>query len=73
MRRVSDEVLGGSDGDGGGWMEGKAAEIRTMRSASALRFSKGCSSLNLDRILNDCEMLVLVLWICSWGLRDVEE
>jgi len=29
----------------GGW------EGLTMRSASALRFSKGCSSLNLDRIL----------------------
>ena len=27
----------------------------TMRSASALRFSKGCSSLNLDRILRGDE------------------
>jgi hypothetical protein len=32
----------------------------TMRSASALRFSKGCSSLNLDRILMDVDSLLRV-------------
>jgi len=26
-------------------------EVLTMRSASALRFSKGCSSLNLERMV----------------------
>jgi len=39
-------------------MERKLTGIRSayfwrMRSASALRFSKGCSSLNLERILAD--------------------
>jgi hypothetical protein len=33
----------------------------TIRSASALRFSKGCSSLNLDRMVTDVEMGTLVL------------
>jgi hypothetical protein len=35
-----------------------------MRSASALRFSKGCSSLNLDRMVTDLEMRFLVLRFC---------
>ena len=40
----------------GGKVEGQLTGMRSayfwrMRSASALRFSKGCSSLNLDRIL----------------------
>lgn len=35
-----------------GWVEGFGGGRRlTMRSASALRFSKGCSSLNLDRMV----------------------
>jgi hypothetical protein len=33
-----------------------------MRSASALRFSKGCSSLNLDRMVMD---LVVVVVVCE--------
>jgi len=35
-----------------------------MRSASALRFSKGCSSLNLDRMMTELEMRFLMLCIC---------
>ena len=40
----------------GGKLEGQLTGMRSayfwrMRSASALRFSKGCSSLNLDRIV----------------------
>jgi len=56
---------GGEDGRGRatrarGWDKGWCVEALTgirsryfwrIRSASALRFSKGCSSLNLDRIL----------------------
>jgi hypothetical protein len=38
--------------------------VLTMRSASALRFSKGCSSLNLDRIVSEIEMGFLVLFGC---------
>jgi hypothetical protein len=32
-----------------------------MRSASALRFSKGCSSLNLDRMMDDVLVVVLCM------------
>lgn len=32
-----------------------------MRSASALRFSKGCSSLNLDRMTDDVLVVVVVV------------
>lgn len=39
-------------------MEGKQRAVLTMRSASALRFSKGCSSLNLDRMMTDIERWV---------------
>ena len=39
-------------GDGGG--QGRWERL-TMRSASALRFSKGCSSLNLDRMVGGSE------------------
>lgn len=38
--------------------------VLTMRSASALRFSKGCSSLNLDRMVTDLETRFLVLRFC---------
>jgi hypothetical protein len=42
-----------------------------MRSASALRFSNGCSSLNLDRIF---AVEVLFLWLCSGaGVRRKTE
>jgi hypothetical protein len=44
-----------------GW-RGSARAVLTMRSASALRFSKGCSSLNLDRMMTVLETRVLVLW-----------
>jgi len=44
--------MGGEVGDG----------VRTMRSASALRFSKGCSSLNLDRILT--MLMIYLLELC---------
>jgi hypothetical protein len=48
------------EGVGGiGW-RGRWA-VLTMRSASALRFSKGCSSLNLDRMLTDLGMGFLLL------------
>lgn len=44
----------------GGWGQ------LTIRSASALRFSKGCSSLNLDRILKDVMWSIeLGCWVCS--------
>ena len=58
-------------GDGGrlgGW------ERLTMRSASALRFSKGCSSLNLDRMVGGSggEMCVCgrERCICSGRVRS---
>jgi hypothetical protein len=62
-------------------------EVLTIRSASALRFSKGCSSLNLDRMMNEvvgrwvlvCVFLVVpkVLELARWmflcnGLRCVD-
>jgi hypothetical protein len=42
-----------------GWLGKILTGIRSayfwrMRSASALRFSKGCSSLNLERMMNGC-------------------
>jgi hypothetical protein len=43
-------------------------EVLTMRSASALRFSKGCSSLNLDRMLSlvtDRRFVVCVVFLCE--------
>lgn len=45
-------------GTWGGW-----GTTLTMRSASALRFSKGCSSLNLDRILTFVEKGTLCLLV----------
>ena len=45
-----------------------------MRSASALRFSKGCSSLNLDRMMDDVSLIIvqesIVVWIVG-ALRVV--
>jgi hypothetical protein len=35
-----------------------------MRSASALRFSKGCSSLNLDRMMGDVLMVFCMCVVC---------
>jgi hypothetical protein len=47
------------DDDGGVWIEiDGQRKVLTMRSASALRFSKGCSSLNLDRMADDVLMVL---------------
>jgi hypothetical protein len=35
-----------------------------MRSASALRFSKGCSSLNLDRMMDDVLTVLCMSMVC---------
>jgi hypothetical protein len=43
-----------------------------MRSASALRFSKGCSSLNLDRMVDDVLMVLSMSVVClqnGWRRR----
>jgi hypothetical protein len=49
MREV-EMAMRGRVADGRGWEGGL-----TIRSASALRFSKGCSSLNLDRMVGGSE------------------
>ena len=41
------------DDDDDAAVGGGQDRVLTMRSASALRFSNGCSSLNLDRIVDD--------------------
>jgi hypothetical protein len=46
MMREVEMAMRGRVADGRGWEGGL-----TIRSASALRFSKGCSSLNLDRMV----------------------
>ena len=43
-----------------------------IRSASALRFSKGCSSLNFDRILTDL-MFIVVCEVFKGDLGVVEK
>jgi hypothetical protein len=43
-----------------GWLTGMRSEyFWRMRSASALRFSKGCSSLNLERMVMVLEVVVV--------------
>lgn len=42
----------------GGSGSGRGGVRLTIRSASALRFSKGCSSLNLDRIVEDVFVII---------------
>lgn len=52
--------------------QGSRREL-TMRSASALRFSKGCSSLNLDRMMtmsNVRRWFMVVRWTRLWGCED---
>ena len=44
----------------------RSAYLALMRSASALRFSKGCSSLNLERILTDFAVMVDESCSCSF-------
>jgi hypothetical protein len=46
-------------------------EVLTMRSASALRFSKGCSSLNLDRMLSVCMGMVCICWESGLLVVDI--
>jgi hypothetical protein len=49
----------------------------TIRSASALRFSKGCSSLNLDRMvlvefmLVRCVLSMLMLYLEVEGVEEM--
>lgn len=38
----------------------------TIRSASALRFSKGCSSLNLDLMMAAVDRVFVVGCVCSY-------
>jgi hypothetical protein len=62
----------GSGGWGRSWLTGMRSEyFCRMRSASALRFSKGCSSLNLERIFTEFAGFVGVC--VSGGCRFGEE
>lgn len=61
MMREVEMAMRGRVADGRGWEAGL-----TIRSASALRFSKGCSSLNLDRMVT---VMRLVMRLVEGGGR----
>jgi hypothetical protein len=56
MMREVEMAMRGRVVDGRGWEGGL-----TIRSASALRFSKGCSSLNLDRMVTVMRLVMTLV------------